>query len=81
MEVGNIVRVKNTDSRGIIRALEGVPPRKAYVDLEPGAESGYIYLRIFVNAEDRYIPGGPAGPETIPLNIYSVDDLEIVKAR
>ncbi len=80
MEVGNIIRVKNTPWCGVIRALEGVPPRKAYVDLEPGAVSGYIYLRIFVSAEDRHIPGDPAGPETMPLNIYNVDELEIIKA-
>ncbi len=81
MELGNIVRVKNTNSRGIVRALEGFPPRKAYVDLEPGAESGYIYLRILVSAKDRYIPGSPAGPETMPLNIYSIDELEIIETR
>ncbi len=79
MEVGNTVKVKKTDSRGIIRALEGVPPRKAYVELEPGAEAGYIYLRMFASTEDQYILGSPAGPQTIPLNIYNINELEVIR--
>jgi len=73
VEIGDSVKVIKTGAHGIIRALEGAPVRKAYVDVEPGADSGYIYLRVLV----RYMPGRPAGPQTVPLNIYNIDDLEV----
>jgi len=78
MEIGDRVRIKEDGSEGIVRILEGVPPYKAYVDLEPGAIAGYVYFRIFIAAEERYIKGTPSGPGTLALNPYNVDDLEII---
>ena len=65
MEVGNRVKIRKTGSFGTIVALEGTPARKAYVDVEPGADGGYIYLRLLV---DGCI-------QTMALNIYSLDEL------
>jgi len=78
MEIGDRVRVKETGSYGTIKILEGAPLRRVYVDVEPGAEAGYLYLRIFVSAKDQYIQGDPSGPQTMALNVYNISDLEIV---
>lgn len=44
MKIGDTVKVKNTNQKGILRLLFGYPPRKALVSLFPGADSGYQYV-------------------------------------
>ena len=78
MEIGDTVRVKADGSIGVVRIIEGAPARKAYVDIEPGANAGYVYIRMHVPMEHQYIEGTPDGPDTLALNPYDIDDLEIV---
>ncbi len=78
VEIGDLVKVKADGSIGIVRILEGVPPYKAYVDMEPGANGGYVYLKLNVPAEDQYIEGEPTGPSILALNPYSIDELEVI---
>lgn len=74
IEVEDLVKVKATGQRGIVRLLEGAPVRKAYVDLTPGADSNYIYMRIVVETGvDKF------GPETLALNVYDIDEIERIK--
>ena len=78
MEIGDLVRVMADGSTGTVRILEGAPPRKAYIDVIPGANSGYVYLRMSIPAEEQYIKGTPSGPDTLALNPYNIDELELV---
>jgi hypothetical protein len=77
MEIGDRVRVKADGSEGTVMILDGSPPREAYVDIEPGASAGYVYMRIIV--ESWKPPRGPVfKPETLALNPYTIDELEVV---
>lgn len=77
MEIGNLVVVKETGQVGSIRILEGgCPPHKVYVDLTAGADAGYIYMRMYVSAS--YKDGKP-GASTLTLNVYDVDQVELVE--
>ena len=44
MEVGNIIRVKNTPWRGVIRALEGVPHINCYLNDRKKSPVNYTLL-------------------------------------
>lgn len=78
MKIGDLVRVKKTGQEGNIRILEGAPAYKAYVDMIPGAAGGYVYLTMYIAAEEQYIQGEPSGVITLALNPYELDELEIV---
>jgi hypothetical protein len=69
--VGSRVRVKADGSEGIVSILEGVPAYKAYVDMIPGASGGYVYITMMV-------PSLNPAPQTSALNIYYLDELELV---
>ena len=81
MKIGDLVRVKKTGQEGNIRILEGVPSYKAYVDMIPGADAGYVYFTMYVAAEEQYIEGEPSGVSILALNPYDIDELEIVKEK
>ena len=76
MEIGNLVVVKETGQVGYVRLLEGEPPRRVYVELTPGADGGYIYMRMRVSA--TYTDGKP-GIETLTLNVYNANQVELVE--
>ena len=78
IKLGDKVKIKTTGSYGIVRMLEGYPAYKAYVDVIPGADSGYVYMTVVVPAEDQYVPGTPTGPEVLALNPYPIEELERV---
>ncbi|MFW9872242.1 MAG: hypothetical protein ACFFG0_03995 [Candidatus Thorarchaeota archaeon] len=65
IEIGDYVIVNKTGAYGKVIILEGCPARKAYVDLVPGADGNYIYLRMEV---DNKI-------ETLALNCYNIKEL------
>ena len=65
--IGSKVRTKN-GFEGTVVLLEGYPYRKAYVDLESGADNGYIYLTMLVGRDT----------ELHALNVYDVKELEIL---
>lgn len=73
MEVGDYVQIKS-GGVGVVCILEGVPHRKAYVDVAPGADAGYVYFRM-VNPKP-YEHGNNI--DTMPLNIYDVNNLEVI---
>jgi len=70
MEIGDTVKVKKTGGRGIIKIIEGIPPRKVYVKLFIGdiIEGGYVYFRMF----------NSFGTKTLTLNPYDINDIEVV---
>ena len=69
MEVGDYVQIKS-GGVDLVYILEGVPYRKAYVDVSPGADAGYVYLRMY----DQHL----GDKVTMPLNIYDVEDLKVI---
>ena len=77
MEIGDRVRVKADGSTGTVRILEGVPHRIAYVDVEPGALGGYVYMRMCVQSW-THNRGPNFNPETLALNPYDIDKLEVI---
>ena len=66
MDIGDAVRVKANGHKGVVTIMEGIPIRIVYVELHIGADAGYVYLTL----------GDPS--ETLTLNPYNIDDLEIV---
>ena len=68
MEIGDTVKVKETGGRGVVKIIEGIPPRKVYVDLYTGADGGYVYFRMF----------NSFGTKTLALNPYDINDVEAV---
>jgi hypothetical protein len=72
VEVGDFVRIKADGSEGTVRILEGSPARKAYVDIIPGANGGYVYMRMLA-------PSLFPAPVTFALNPYDLDELELVE--
>jgi hypothetical protein len=68
-EVDKKVKVKKTSQLGIIKLLIGVPYRVAWVALIPGAQANYDYVRLYTKN----------GIETETLNMFEVDDLEILE--
>jgi len=77
MEIGDTVRVKKDGSLGVVRILEGAPHRIAYVEIEPGALGGYVYIRMQVQSW-THNRGPNFNPETLALNPYTIDELEVV---
>ena len=77
MEIGDRVRVKKDGSEGVVRILEGAPVRRAHVEVEPGAMGGYVYMRMCVESW-THNRGPNFNPETLALNPYDIDELEIV---
>jgi len=69
MEIGDYVEIEN-GGMGIIRILEGYPPRKAYVDVFPGADEGYVYFRMYDPVEKNVV--------TSALNIYDLEDIKVI---
>lgn len=68
LEIEREVRVKSTGQKGILRLLIGVPYRKAWVSLYPGADAGYQYVTL--RTENGF--------ELETLNEFDADDLEVI---
>lgn len=66
MEIGNTVIVKETGEKGKIVILEGIPYKKAYVELSSGAAGNYMYMRIAAKN---------GSTETLTLNCYKIGEL------
>lgn len=67
MEIGDIIRVKETGQRGELFILEGCPPRIAWVGLFPGADGGYRYMRL-ATVDGQII--------TETLNTFNISEIE-----
>lgn len=67
MEIGDDVIVKETGEQGKIIILEGIPYRRAYVEITPGASGGYTYIRMSSSSGNI---------ETLALNRYEINELK-----
>jgi hypothetical protein len=68
MDVGDLVKVKATGHLGTVMIMEGIPARRVYLDLYPGADNNYVYFRMI---------DMDGAVNTMALNPYDVDELEI----
>lgn len=71
IKVGSLVRIKPDKLEGVVHILEGIPTRKVWVEVFPGAQENYHYMTMY----DRAV--GTVG--LLALNIYDIKDLEKIK--
>lgn len=79
IEVGDLVEVKETKQRGRVRIIDGTPPthvNKVWVELSPGADGGYHYMRMCVQSCSD---SGKPGIDTLTLNRLRPDEIRKVK--
>lgn len=67
LEIDDRVVIKKTGQRGVIRILEGMPHKKAYVELSQSDEDNCIYFRMPTIRGDII---------TKALNHYDMDEIE-----
>jgi len=70
INVYDYIKTKEYDTVGKVILLIGYPYRELYADMFPGADSGYEYITMYDEEEERV--------ELRALNKYSIDDVTII---
>lgn len=70
--VGDMVLIKSIGLKGRVYILEGYPARKAWIEVYPGAQGGYLYITMV----DPYDYNDTS---LLTLNVYDITDLEKIE--
>ena len=67
IEIGDRVFIKSEKLEGTVHILEGIPTRKAWVEVSTGAQANFRYMKMYDIIEEV--------TQTLTLNVYDIEDL------